>query len=197
VRGARLAAAAAVALFATAAQARTADYRVSEDQFKADAAALNVSPFPALPGQGSFDIIVEDLEKLDGKLQILGIFCRAWKVNNPLSEMVRRVLTGWDRDGQVSPAPAGPTIRFRATSAWSTMRCVEVKEMKTRCITSTGINGEATVERPGSAPRTEPVSVEVQQEQDVGVCGGLARGVAISGRSASIRLAERLGEIAR
>jgi hypothetical protein len=196
VRLAVAAAVAAGALSASAADARVADYSVGEAKFKADANALNVSNFPALPGKGDVDVVLEDAGKLDGKLRILGINCKFWKVENPLSQMVARVLGGWDKDGQLGPATAGPVVRFKAASSLATMRCVEIEELKTRCITRTEINGEATVQRPGSAPVVQPVSVEVEQEQDVGVCGGLARGAAISGRSASIKLAEKLQEIA-
>jgi hypothetical protein len=180
---------------ASAAQARTADYSVSEEKFKADAEALNVSAYPALPARTNLDVVVEDLAKLNGKLRVLGISCKAWKVDNPLSQMVARVLGGWDRDGKLEPA-GGPLVRFRAKSALATMRCVEVGELKTRCITRTAILGDAVVERPGAEPRVEALSIETEAEQDVGVCGGLARGAAISGRSASILLAERLKEVA-
>ncbi len=191
-----LAAAAVMVMAAVPVTARTADYSVTEAQMAADAEALNVRPFPALPAKGDFDIVAEDLGKLDQQLKILGIFCRAWKVDNPLSVMVGRVLGMIDRDGQLAAGERRPLIRFKAQSALSTMRCVEVKEMTTQCLTRTSIQGEATVERTGARGRGQPVTIEFEHQQSVGVCGGLARGAAISGRGASIRLAERLRELA-
>ena len=185
-----------IAFWAGQADARTADYSVSEAQFRSDAEALDVSNFPELPKRSNVDLVIEDAAKLDQQLRILSISCKAWKVENPLSKMVARVLGDWDRDGTIGAPARPPLVRFRVQSALSSMRCVQVKELKTRCITRTAINGEATVEADGAAPRVQPVSVEVEQEQSVGVCGGLARGTAISGRAASIALANRLTEIA-
>lgn len=128
---------------------RAPAYGQPDAQFAADAASLKAGEIAAMPGRGGFDLVLEDGGKLDRRMMMLGIYCRAWKVANPLSAMVARALGSWDRDGQLGGVPTGPTIRFRATHALATMRCVEVKEMKTRCLTRTAIDGEATIVREG------------------------------------------------
>jgi hypothetical protein len=188
---------AAAALAATAADARTVDYAVDEGQFAAEAKRLTVSEFPALPGRGEVDVAVEAEGKLDHQLMILGIYCSAYKVDNPLSQMVKRVAAAWDRDGMLRAAADRTLLRVRFDDAGSTMRCVEQAELKQRCLVRTFINGEVTVETPGTAPRRAPIAIDVSQEQSIGgVCGGLARGAGLSGRAASIVLVERLRTIA-
>ena len=145
-----------------------------------------------MPGRGGFDLVLEDGGKLDRRMMTLSVYCRGWKVANPLSEMVARALGSWDRDGQLGGAPGGPLIRFRATHALATMRCVEVKEMKTRCLTRTAIDGEATIVREGVPARSAPVSIEVEHQQNIRVCNGLAQGTGLSGRAVSIALVEKL-----
>lgn len=195
---AQLAAATLVsALFAAPAAAeRTPSYMQDEAAFAADAAAIKAGALAPMPARGAFDIALDDASKLDGKLLMLGISCRFWKVDNPLSQIVSRTLGAWDRDGALSASPASPAVRFRATSALTTMRCVEVKEMKARCLTRTRIAGDATVLRAGAAPQVSPVSVEVEHQQNVGVCSGLARGTGLSGRAAGIALVEKLSALA-
>lgn len=182
----------AALLSASAANARTADYARGDDAFAADARALEVADFPAMPERGDVDVEVENIESLDHRLKILAISCRAWRVDNPLSQIVSRALTAWDRDGSLAPPLQRPLLRIRFESALSTMRCVEVAEMTTRCLTRTAISGEATVHQGGDAARRVPIAVEVEHQQSVGVCGGIARGTALSGRSAAIALVESL-----
>jgi len=97
---------------------RTPAYGQPEAQFAADAASLKAGEIAAMPGRGGFDLVLEDGGKLGPCMMMLGIYCRAWKVANPLSEMVARALGSWDRDGQRGGAPDGPLIRFRATMRW-------------------------------------------------------------------------------
>lgn len=182
----------AAAAVAAPAAARTADYARSDAQFAEDAAALNVGELAAMPQRGELQVMIEGAASLDHQLKILTIACKAWRVDNPLSQMVAKALGSWDRDGQLTAAVDAPLVRFKADGAFSTMRCVEVAELKARCITRTAINGTATVERQGSVSAAKPISVAVEHEQNIGACGGLSRGTALSGREASIRLVEQL-----
>lgn len=190
-----LAAAAAALLSAAPAAARTVDYSLSEEQFAADAAALDAGSLPAMPSRGTAEVEIDGDARLDNQVRILGISCRAWKVDNPLSQMVRRALVAWDRDGTLSAAGGRPLVRVRIDRADVSMRCVAVKELEGRCITRTSIGGEATVERADALPRSEKIAIEVEQQHDVGTCA-VARGTALSGRAASIALVERLKQLA-
>jgi uncharacterized lipoprotein YmbA len=180
---------------APAAFARTADYSRSEAQFADDAKELDVAAMAAMPERGEVDLLVENAQSLDHRLKILGIHCSAWKVENPLSQMVARALGMWDRDGTLGPAERRPLVRLRFTSASSNMRCVEVEELEGRCLTRTSINGEAVIEKEGQAARTAPIAIEVEEQQAVGACA-VARGAGLSGRAASIALVDRLKALA-
>ena len=192
MRGAALAAAAGAALLwaGPAAAERVADYSVSEARFQELAQNLHATPFPAMPEKGRTDVVL-DAAAIDHQLAILGIFCRAWHVENPISQMVKRVLTAWDRDGDLAAPASGDPIRVKLDSASSALRCVQVKELKTRCLLTTSLSGTAS--RGG---RTLPISVDVEQEQDTGVCNGLAQGASLAGRTASIGLVEKLKPLA-
>ncbi|HYW14838.1 MAG TPA: hypothetical protein VE891_01610 [Allosphingosinicella sp.] len=190
-------AAAALAVAAPAAAARIADYSLTEAQFEALAAKLGVEGFRAAPGKGDVDVVVE-APAIDHRTRVLGISCTAWNVDNPISQMVKRALAAWDRDGGLS-APSEPRalVTVRLESGSSNMRCVQVKELKMRCLLRASLAGSATIERPGSPARTEPVLVEVEQEQKMaGFCNGMAQGTSLLGRTASLALIDKLQALA-
>ena len=196
-RSALAGAAAALAVAAPAAAARVADYSLTEAQFEALAAKLGVDGFRPAPGKSEVDVVVE-APAIDHRTKVLGISCTAWNVDNPISQMVRRALAAWDRDGALSaPSEPRPLITVRLDSASSNMRCVQVKELKMRCLLRASLAGTATIERPGGPPRTQPIVVEVEQEQKLGgFCGGMAQGTSLLGRTASLTLIDRLQAIA-
>jgi hypothetical protein len=184
----------ALAAFAAApVAARTVNYNQSDENFQEDAAAIGApSPEPA-PERGRIHVILDGAERIDHRLVVLGISCSAWRVDNPLSQMVRRALTEWDADGLLDGTDAGPVLRVTLTNASSDIRCVEVREMDMSCIVRTRIQGEIRLEQPNSEPLTEPLIIEDQQIQSTpGACGSLSRGTGLSGRAASIALIERL-----
>ena len=151
-RSALAGAAAALAVAAPAAAARVADYSLTEAQFEALAAKLGVEGFRQAPEKSEVDVVVE-APAIDHRTRGLGISCTAWNVDNPISQMVKRAMSAWDRDGALS-APSGPRplITVRIDSASSNMRCVQVKELKMRCLLRASLAGTATLERPGAPP---------------------------------------------
>lgn len=190
---AAIALAAATLFAASPAAARTVEYDLSDEGFREAAAAIGApEPAPA-PERGTAEVVIENAERLDHRLMILGISCSAWTVDNPLSQMVRRALEGWDADGALTPAADRPVLRISIGSAGSDLRCVEVREMSVRCLVRTRIEAVATLERPGAEPVTERLSIEDRQTHSrPGACGTLSRGTALSGRAASLALIERL-----
>ena len=128
---------------------------------------------------------------------ILGIACSAWNVDNPLSQMVSRVLEGWDADGSLTRVADRPLLRLSIERAGSDLRCVEVREMSVRCLVRTRIDAVATLERPGAEPVTERISVDERQTHSrPGACGTLSRGTALAGRAVSLALIGRLRALA-
>lgn len=196
-RSALAGAALALAVAAPAAAARLADYSLTEAQFEALAAKLGVDGFRPAPGRSGVDVLIEEPAAIDHRIRVLGISCTAWNVDNPISQMVTRALSAWDRDGALSvPSEPRPLIRLRLESASSTLRCVQVREMKMRCLLRASLAGSATLERPGGPPRTQPILVEVEQEQKMaGPCNGMAQGTSLLGRTASFALIDRLQAI--
>jgi hypothetical protein len=196
-RSALAGAAVALAVAVPAAAARVADYSLTEAQFEALAAKLGVDGFRPAPGKSEVDVVIE-APAIDHRTRVLGISCTAWNVDNPISQMVKRALAAWDRDGSLSAPPEPrPLITVRLDSASSNMRCVQVKELKMRCLLRASLAGTATLERPGGAPRTQPIVVEVEQEQKLGgFCGGMAQGTSLLGRTASLTLIDRLQAMA-
>jgi len=184
---------AAAVMAATPAAARTVDYSRTEAQFREDATAIG-APTPAPAGAKSeVDVVLEDAEKLDHRLMILGISCSAWRVDNPLSQMVRRALADWDVDGSLEPVADRPLLRVSFASASSDTRCVQIRELDAPCQVRTRIRGQATLERPGREPVSQPFSIEDGQvDETPGACGSLSRGAGLSGRAASLALVERL-----
>lgn len=178
-----------------AAAARNADYSITEDQFANLSRSLGVEGFRPMVDRGDVDVVIENAEAADHRLAILGISCRAWNVDNRLSEMAKRTLGAWDKDGDLA-APGADTIRLRIQSAGSTMRCVQVKELKMRCLVTMSLEAEAA-RTIGGAERLYKVAVDVRQEQKMsGPCNGLAQGSSLIGRTASLALVDRLKEIA-
>lgn len=177
--------------------ARTADYSVSEERFAELAQSLAATGFRPMPGRGDIDVVLENEGAADHRLAILGISCRAWHVDNPLSQMVRQSLTEWDKNGDLAAAAAGAdAIRLRIESASSTMRCVQVKELKMRCLVTMSL--AATAKRTvGGAERESRIAIDLRQEQKMsGACNGLAQGSSLIGRAASIALIDRLAAFA-
>lgn len=179
---------------AAPAAARTADYGKDEAQFANDAFELEVSSVPTLPSRGQVDVVADDLQALDHELKVLGLHCSLWDVENPLSQMVSKALGAWDSDGELGDTDRRPLIRLTFKSARSTMRCVEVEELDGRCLVRTSIEAEARIDQGADTLRVEPVSINVEHEQAEASCS-IARGTALSGRSASIALVERLRDM--
>lgn len=191
--------AAALAVAAPADAARTADYSLTEEQFEALAAKLGVDGFRRAPAKGEFDVMIEEpAAAIDHRTRVLGISCTAWNVDNPISQMIRRSMGAWDRDSTLTAPVGGRTfIRVRLDSASSTLRCVQVKELKMRCLLKASLSGSATREGASGPPRTEPIRIEVEQEQKMaGACNGMAQGTSLLGRTASLELIDRLQAMA-
>lgn len=172
---------------------------MSEEQYRTLAADLKVGDFPAMPGREDLDVVIDPAgASVDHRVRIVGISCSAWNVDNPLSQMIARTMIAWDRDGTLAaPTARGKLIRLKLAEAASNLRCVQVKELKMKCMLRASLSGVATLEEPGKTARAEPISVAVEQIQSVGgLCNGLAQGTSLLGRGLSIALAQRLRELA-
>ena len=103
-----IAAVAAASLSSAARADRVVDYTIDETIAARDAAEQGVALAP-LPTRGTTHIAVQIAPGVDHTVLRAGILCSAWKVHNPISTLLQRFLTVWDRDG--APASSlSPTV---------------------------------------------------------------------------------------
>lgn len=164
---------------------RVVNYAIDETAAAHDAAEQGVALAP-LPARGPTHIAVEIAPSVDHQVLRVGISCSAWKVQNPMTGLLQRFLTAWDRGG--APAPSlGPSVGLvvKIERAATLSRCVSTGEMKSTCITRVSIDGSTA--RPGEEPR--PFHVEREEAaKGVGVCAGLTRGIGLVSRQAASAL---------
>lgn len=193
MRASRAAAAliAAVAVSVPAAAQRIVDYSQSDDQVAVDARELKVAPPAPLPSRGALAITIDNIEALDHRVAFRGIGCSAWETDNPLSQMVSRVLSAWDADGRFDSGNAADALAIRFEAATTIMRCVQTGEWQTKCLVRSNIRGMA---KPSWGAAT---SFDVGSEIVIGGgdCG-VARGAGLAGRAASVALVDRLSGLA-
>ena len=170
---------------------RVVDYAIDEATAAHDAAEQGVALAP-LPARGPTHIAVEIAPAVDHQVLRVGIACSAWKVRNPVTSLLQRFLTAWDRDG--APASSvGPSVDLlvKIERAGTLSRCVSTGEMKSTCITRVSIDGSTA--RPGE----EPLPFHVEREEaakGVGVCAGLTRGIGLVSREAAGALVSHLDQ---
>ena len=177
-----MAAAIAFAIAAPALAERIVNYAIDDTQAAHDAVEQGV-PLAPLPTRGRVHLAVAVSDAVDHDVVRAGVYCSSWKIRHPMSAIVRRYLTAWDRDGAPATA-AGPGVDLLVTvdRAATFSRCVGAGELKSVCITRVSLAG--TVARPGAA--AQPFRVEHEAPaHGVGLCAGLTRGIGLVGRAAA------------
>lgn len=189
-RALRLAALAMVAACPAAGRAeRIVDYAVDEATAAKDAMEQGV-PLAPLPARGSTHVALVLAPAVDHEVVRTGIFCSAWKVQNPMSGLLRRFVAAWDRDGAPGTA-AGAAVDLLVTvdRAATVSRCVGTGELKSMCITRVSIDGTmAARDQPARAFHVERESAA----HGVGMCAGLTRGIGLVSRQAAADLVEKI-----
>lgn len=175
----------AVALVVAApASARTVDYTaLTPANFSAEAAAMKVAPVSAPPARGARVITAEIAPAADHEVLTLGNYCSAYKVENPISVLMKQLVA------EAGPDPAVPAasipLKIVVETARSNQRCVEVKEYNNRCIARVTITGRAETADAAGGTRSIPLKTSIERDSSVGgFCEGRARGLAIISREA-------------
>ncbi len=184
-----LAVAAGSGIAAPAAAERLVDYTIDETTAASQAAEQGV-PLAPLPARSRSHVALEIAPAADHAVTRVGIACSAWKVQNPMSILLKRMFAAWDREGAPLSVPdqrADLTVRVERAATVS--RCIATGEMKSSCITRVSIDGSAA--RLGETAK--PFRVEKEEiTKGVGVCAGLTRGIGLVSRAAASALLTQL-----
>jgi hypothetical protein len=158
---------------------RTVDYGVDDATLAAWAQEQGVAaPAPVQPA--AHTITLELAPGLDHEVVRGGIFCSAWTVDNPVTALLKRSVAA---SGPPATA-ARPPLTLRVDRAATLSRCVQIAELRGRCITRVTFAG--TVMQDG---RTRPVHAEIERATNsIGACAGLTRGIALVSREAALEL---------
>lgn len=177
---------AALALGSAGAQARVVDYQIDRATLEQAAADQLDGPLSPPPERGDAQLAFVADPGTDHVTISAGVACSAYKVENPVSQMLVPLLQHWDADGTLGGADA---ITLRLTRASSFNRCVQLKEFDGRCITRVRLAGTLSLRSADGATADVPVSANVERSGTVGgFCGNLARFIGMVSREAGIAL---------
>lgn len=168
--------------------ARVVDYAKADDAFTEDAALLKIQPLSVTPLKSTWNISFDAATGVDHITLALGMYCSAYKVENPVTAMFERLIVGWDQDGILgNTTPGTPQLAIHLAEARSYRRCVELKEMNARCITRVTFKGDARFIDTNGAERQFPVIADVERDASIGgICGNLAKGIGVVTHQAGI-----------
>lgn len=158
---------------------RTIDYSVDDATLSAWADEQGMAPLTPAPTP-AHALRLELAPALDHEVTRVGIVCSAWTVDNPISQLLTRMVPGSATAAMDRPAE----LTLRVEHAATLSRCFQVAELKARCLTRVTLDGNAVI---GGAAR--PVHAEIERATNsVGACAGLTRGIALVSRDAVIAL---------
>ena len=78
---------------------------------------------------------------LDHEVTRVGIVCSAWTVDNPISQLLTRMVPGSATAAMDRPAE----LTLRVEHAATLSRCFQVAELKARCLTRVTLDGNAVI----------------------------------------------------
>lgn len=185
----------AIALAApTVIEARVVEYLT--DRSAIDAAALDQGiegPFAQEPSRGVANIAVQTPSAVDHRVTVVSIYCQAYKIENPVSVLIRDLLLGADNDGKLAEAGHGEAdITIRMVKASTLLRCFTSNDIDTLCKNNVKITAEAKFRNADGTVTKLPLSVTVERKGRVGgFCGNIARYTGIVTREAGIALIDQ------
>jgi hypothetical protein len=157
--------------------ARVVDYSVDDSVIVQEATELKIASITPGLTLENHTINVTIAPGVDHITDALGIYCSVYKVENPISQLVKKLAVAAAND------KAAASININLTGARSYRRCVEVKEMNARCIIRVVLTGTVA----GAGAGSIPISGDVERDSSVsGICGSLARGIRVVSREAAI-----------
>jgi hypothetical protein len=187
------AAAILLAGFSSGAQARVVEYLDDLEEIELAAQDQGIEgPFSPAPGAGLPVLDLENAAAADHRATIASVYCRAYKVDNPVSELLTKLVQAANGNlvpGDVSPGQDGSTASIAIDKAATLMRCFSVKELKALCKARVRISASMNWTDGAGAAQSVPLNVEVEREGRVGgFCGHIARFIGIVSREAGIAM---------
>ena len=163
---------------------RVADYSVTDAELIKWGQEQNINPLSALPSKSVSNVALEISPSVDHQVVRGGVFCSAWKIDNPISQIIRSIATQWDSNGTLASPGAGADVTLRIDQARTFSRCVGTGELVGTCITRVSIDGSVSA---GFGKESRPVNVEVEFGGKMGgFCAGMAKSTAAVSREAVI-----------
>lgn len=181
-----LVAAAAAASTAQPPNTRLVEYAaLTAAETQAIATDLKITAISPAPEKAPVNVALEVAPSADHISLALGNFCSAYKLWNPVSLMLEKVVAEADPDGVAGAAGDQPLLTLKLASARSFRRCVEVAEYNVRCITRVSLSGEAVHRSVDGSERRAPISVQVERDSSIGgFCGGIGKALSVISRQA-------------
>ena len=165
--------------------ARIVDYSLDDSTILKEAAELKITPVSDTPKPGDRRISVSFGKDIDHITTALGMYCSAYKVENPITQLIKRVAAERSISELTKPTEAAPPLAIQVTAARSYRLCVELGEMNVRCIVRVVIDGTASTPDGNQVP----IKADVERDSSVsGICGSLARGIRVVSREAGVQL---------
>lgn len=173
---------------------RVADYSVGDAQLMQWGLELSLNPIAALPTKSSHNVALEIAPGVDHEAIRGGIYCSAWRVENPIAQLIGNVASQWDGDGKLASGAEIADVRLKVDRASTLTRCVGSGELAAICITRVAIEAQVTEV---SSQTSRPVRVSIERSGPLkGLCAGLARSVAVVSRETVIALINAAGAAA-
>lgn len=176
----------AALIAAPAPAARIVPYPIDETTLLKDGAEQGLVPSPA-PPKAAKPIALQLAPDLDHEVMRVGIVCSAWKVQNPISSLIRDMVAAQNPDGPIKDIGATKNaISVTVKRAGTLSRCVSTGDLSGDCITRVSIDASVSVD--GTA---EPHQIHAEVEKNtrsIGMCAGLTRGIGLVSRETVIQL---------
>lgn len=170
---------------------RTANYSVDDAEIMKWGLEQNLNPISAMPVKSVHNVTLEIAPGVDHEVIRGGIYCSAWKITNPISQMITKAATLWDNDDKLAGTTDAPDLKISVERANTLTRCVSTGELVGTCITRVIIDAQVTQ---GSAP-PRPIHTMIERGGKLGgFCGGIAQSVAVVSRETVIALIKAASE---
>lgn len=179
----------ALALLAAPASARSIDYSIDLQAIQAAANDQGIEgPFSPDPSRGIRNIGLVVTPGVDHVMKNVSIYCEAYKVDNPISVLMRKLVTAYDDDGVLAEADATDAdLTVHLTKALSLHRCLGESDFKGFCKNRTSLSGHVAFRTKDGSLQSAPIAVQVERTGRVGMfCGNLGRYTGIVSREAGI-----------
>lgn len=147
-------------------------------------------PFSEAPVSDGSTIVLTTPAAADHRVVIASVYCKAYRIDNPVSILLRDLVTSANGGQSADAATDGPSIlSLRIISGSTVLRCMGKNDFETICQNRVRITAEVSSTRSDGTIAKIPVTSQTEREGRVGgFCGNIARYTGIVTREAAIDL---------